>query len=310
MREVAIQAKGIGFSGDFVRPESMARLSRVTVQALRDAVRLKTVRTSRLRGRPFRFLSRIWDIEQGPWGAMGDGSTLLRFRAPSLGESAAELFEQGVLFEEDRLDEDWTAFDLLGQVVESVQLGSALDLRLDYGMLASLASFGPMADEGLEVAFGFQALSGGRAVINSGLAHRAGEALSSTAPRRMVRIVGHLDMLRLSDHVFQLILGDGGRLRGAWTGVGSPLRALLGDDVLIEGLASFRPDGTMMAIEGLAARRAESADEPFRSPPRAPKSHFEVQTAAREPGDWERFVGQWPGEESIEELNALLEEIS
>lgn len=310
-KETAIKVKGDGFGGRYVKPSAQAAFVKRTEGAIRAATRFKTIRFSSVKGRPEKFLSQAWDIEQAPWTATEAGDTLLVFRAPTLGEAAPELFQQGVLFEDVMLQEDWTVFDLLGQVLSDVGSSEQAATRLDYGMLWRLQQYQSDIRKGLESAtFTYRGGSDGTARIDEPMVHRATDLLGSTPGPRRVRLVGKLDMLKLSDSLFQLQMADGKSVRGIWDLSRMDLKPLIGEDVLIEGTATFRASGQIAGVQAEAARRATEADQAFRVTPENRASELLIRTAQREAGAFARIVGEWPGDESQEEIDEFLRQIS
>jgi hypothetical protein len=126
-------------------------------------------------------------------------------------------------------------------------------------------------------------------------------------------IAGKLDMIRDSDHVFEMILEEQTKVRGVWTGGEmTRLSELFGQEVLVEGQAVFRVSGRLLRIEAEAIKPATPADEFFRKvpapalrPPRQ-RSFLEPQTAG---GGAAAVHGRWPGNESEEEILAALKEM-
>lgn len=310
-QEIPIRVRGKGFNGRTVKPEAQASFVRRTQVALRDAVRFKTVRTTRLKGRPFEFLSRTWDIEQAPWQETDGGDTLLVFQVPKLKDSAPRLFEQETLFEEDRLQPDWTAFDLLGQVITAVQDQTAKEMAVDYGMLSSLEAYNSDLKKGLELAsFDFEDSALHTAIINDHLTEKAQEVLEFTPTPRLIRIVGKLDMLRMSDHLFQLITGGNAKVRGIWTPDRISLKDFFGEEVYIEGKASYRPNGGLASIEASAVRRATEEDDQFRQLPKVASAQIRLDISDRSDNGFGHIIGKWPGDESDDDIRAWLQELS
>ena len=82
-------------------------------------------------------------------------------------------------------------------------------------------------------------------------------------PDQHVRVAGKLDVLRLSDRMFTLILASGARVRGVVAGHGVDLSALgelWGQDVVVTGVAKFRPSGSVLRIEAERIERANDRD--------------------------------------------------
>ena len=312
MIETPVRVAGDAFHGRYVNPSAQAEFVNRTLHAARDAARFRTCRSSRLRGRPFRFLQAIWDIQQAPWVETDAGDTLLIFRANTLEAAAPTLFEQESLFEEDRLQRNWTVFDLLGQILQEVQNSQAQDIHLDYGMLDSVQSFSHSFHHGLDLArFDFR--THGRteaAVIDAPLVLKAGEALHDTPASRRIRIAGVLDMLRMSNRLFQIVLDDGAKVRGVWMHDTTEVRSFLGERVLMEGEATFRANGEIVAIQADAARTATGADAAFSRKPIISSVEARRKLTQRGGGAFRPIVGQWPGDETDQEITDYLAAVS
>lgn len=294
-----------------MKPAAQSSFVRRTLVAARAATRLKTVRVSTATGRPFKFLSAIWDLEQAPWREADHGETLLVFRTPTLGEAAPKLFQQGVLFDEDKVEEDWTVFDLLGQVLSDVQSSDPGELRADYGMLKCVGEFKASLKNGLDHAsFDFAGIKSGKAQIDQPLVDRANDALRRTPLPRRIRVAGRLDMLKMSASLFQVLLEDGTRIRGLWNIDKTDLRPWLGKDVLMEGTGSFRANGEVVGIIAEAVRAAKQTDRAFRKAPRGSADTVLLTTIHPGKGTFSKIVGAWPGDETDEEINEFLREIS
>ena len=312
MIEIPVRVAGDAFHGRYVNPSAHAELVNRTLHAARDAVRFRTFHSSRLQGRPFRFLQAIWNVDQAPWVETDAGDTLLVFRANTLETAASTLFEQESLFEEDRLQKDWTVFDLLGQVLQEVQNRNSQDIRLGYGMLDSVQSFSHSVQHGLDAAtFDFRV--DGRthaAVIDAPLVRKAGDVLHETPEPRRIRISGVLDMLRMSNRLFQLVLEDGARVRGVWMHDTSEVRSLLGGRVLMEGEATFRANGEIVAIQADIARTATKADAAFSRKPIITSVDARRKLTQRTNGAFLQIVGKWPGDETDQEITEYISAVS
>jgi len=92
------------------------------------------------------------------------------------------------------------------------------------------------------------------------------------------------------------------------------LRSLWGHDVVVTGKAVFRPSGKLLRIEAERIVVATDEDlelwsddvEPF-------EGELDRKALNRSQGPLtgiNALIGQWPGEESDEEMEAILEEIS
>jgi hypothetical protein len=122
-------------------------------------------------------------------------------------------------------------------------------------------------------------------------------------------------MIRVSDRIFELLLTDGQKARAVWAEQTIvPLGEYLGREVVIEGQAVFRPSGTLLRIDAEAIAAAARRDEFFSRLPHAsglPRKQLETAAGIR-PGKsgFAAIYGQWPGDESDEEILTALEELS
>jgi hypothetical protein len=84
------------------------------------------------------------------------------------------------------------------------------------------------------------------------------------------------------------------------------LQELFGKEVVVSGIARFRPSGKLLLIEIEYLAKAESSDGIFSSIPRG-RTAAPLQMLVTQPGRGSAsFFGSWPGEETDEELLASL----
>lgn len=131
------------------------------------------------------------------------------------------------------------------------------------------------------------------------------------APTR-ARLCGTLDMIRASDGAFELLLDSGERAHGLWMPAdGNVLSRFWSKRVLLEGTAHFKPSSVFLRLEADVIRQAEDSDALFAvlpaaigtTPPRLYVPARHAKLAVRD-----AWVGQWPGEETEEQLLAALRE--
>jgi hypothetical protein len=142
---------------------------------------------------------------------------------------------------------------------------------------------------------------------------RVSVALES-ASRQRVRIAGTLEELVPEERLFSLILGEGETLRcGISSNVpAETLKTLLGRPVLISGTAFFSRSGSLVRIEADHVQPAQGNVSFWSRLPRQVLGGIDRRAVpeSRESSGLSAIVGQWPGDESDEEILALLEEIS
>ncbi len=316
MNEHHIDLTGPACFGRFARPEAVGRVLSCIAPMARESVRMSVLHSSRIAGRPWRELTAAWDIRYGGQTKSPDGGTRLVFTAPSLIHAAPMLFEQHLLFADGPSADD-TAFDLMGDMLGDVGQMKRESARFDADLLSTLLRFGAAVKRGVQ-----SILLGGHRLdhtmpppIDRRLIAAASELVEETPKPQRVRITGRLDMVRVSDRAFELLLEDGQHVRAVWAQPSvAHLGEYLGRPVVVEGQAVFRPSGSVLRIDAEAIAQTQEVDAFFSRLPEAKLSMrraMEQSTAPRKGASaFAAIYGQWPGEESEEQLVAALEEIS
>ena len=311
-----IDLAGPGCHGKLVRPGAVGTVLRCVEPVARDTVRMSALHCSRMVGRPWKELSKAWDIRYAGHTRSPQGGTRLVFAAPSLQEAAPGLFEQGMLFEDGPKPQD-TAFDLIAEVLRDVSARRAESTRFDAHLLGTLTRFGVALRRGIQS----MTLGGDRLTMNppplidKDLTASAAMLVRETPKPKRVRISGKLDMIRASDRAFELILNDGERLRALWVeSTVAPLHECFGRPVLVEGMAVFRASGTVLRVDAEAIAPLDEVQSFFSKMPE-PVISFRKQlersaAPTRGQSGFAAIYGKWPGDETEKEMLAALEEIS
>jgi len=135
-----------------------------------------------------------------------------------------------------------------------------------------------------------------------------------TPPSRRVRVAGKLDSLRHSDRQFTLHMADGSRVIGVAKEIKDRrLSALWGQPVVISGLAVYHSSGALLWIGADHIAPATDADlEVWSHVPEPLGVDIDMQALQKPQGPHSginAFFGLWPGDESDEEWNAMIEEL-
>ena len=277
--------------------------------AARAAVAMAFRNQSRVKGKAPDWLRRASDIRFSAFG--GNGETTLVFEAPHLREAASDLYKQGELFP-TRPDGADTALDLLTDVLADVAAGEADSVRFDDPLLRKIARFRRVFDGPFdELQVSSRRERPGR--ISPPVISSAEQLSARTPPPRRVRIVGTLDTISQSQ-TFALRMDDGEMVRGVLQdGAISDIVPHFGKRVLVFGTAHFRPSGNLLRIDADEFRPATEKDNFFAKVPkplglRAPKpSSADRERMAK---SLRAVMGQWPGDETDEEVEAALKELS
>jgi hypothetical protein len=124
------------------------------------------------------------------------------------------------------------------------------------------------------------------------------------APRAFV-ISGKLDSIRHTDRRFWLELPDGQRIPGRVDEElvsAESLRDLWGHKATIKGVLHFRPSGRVQLLEAQTLAPAESGDDIFAVSPRLEETPLLFETHRIGESAIAQVRGQWPGDESIQDL--------
>lgn len=255
-------------------------------------------------------LHRAADVHYLGHSAGEDDSTILRFEVPQFGSVAEELFAQGQLWETGPKPEQ-TAFDLLAASLHDVRLMSQDSERFDHAMLHQFAGYRRLFKGGLKSIVLPDAKTPEPEAIDALLSASAGELYRATPPARRVRLCGRLDSLGVSRRVLGLVLEDDTTATAVWAMDGIVnLANFIDRQVVIEGLAEFRPSGSLLRVDADAIRLAASGDAAFSVLP-LPERQQSYQQAASviRPGHkpYAEIYGLIPADESDEEFTAAVE---
>jgi hypothetical protein len=247
----------------------------------------------------------------------GEGFTRLHFEAPRLGEAAEEPYKQGELFETRPAPSD-TAFDLIGDVVGDILRSERNSWRFDARLLTRVERFGRAPSPWGVDSIG---LHGDRLPVKSPLAidaqvRQLARSLRTIIPHPVrARVAGKLDMIRASDGSFGMLLESGETVYGVLTDDSTRvLREMWNSPVVVEGQATFRPSGSLLCLEAEGMAAATEADRFFCKVPK-PRAigvaPLRVRTKRQQtPATGASAIfGQWPGDETEEDLLAALKEL-
>lgn len=295
------------------RPELIAPVLGRVRETLLDSVRMGFLHSSHARGRVPVCLQRAAEVRfLGHAGGKGD-STLLRFEVPEFGSVAAELFEQGQLWNSGPKPEQ-TAFELLAESLRDVRKQAKNSDRFDHALLRRFASYRHLLKRGLNSIALPDANITEQESIDEPLSAAAENLVRDTPPARRVRLSGRLDLLGVSKRLMGLFLEDGASITAVWAAEGFvDLASFLDKQVVIEGLAEFRPSGALLRVDADAIRDAGAGDASFSTLPLPEvRRNYQKAVATVRPGQkpYASIFGLIPGEESDEEFVAAVAELS
>jgi hypothetical protein len=244
--------------------------------------------------------------------ALYEGSTVLIVEAPSLAEAVPERFGQSDLFQ--TVDPTRSCLDLLEESVRDAVAGRLDSDAYDDGLIKTFEEFSRVLRHGVDAV----ELGDGTPVrIDGGSVEAFGRLRRAIPPEQHVRVAGKLDVLRHSDRMFTLILESGAHVRGVVAAENvdlSPLGELWGQEVVVTGVAKFRPSGSVLRIEAERIERADAQDLSLWST--EPRPVFDVldERALRQPqgprSGVNAIFGQLADAESDDDVIEALDQLS
>jgi len=132
-----------------------------------------------------------------------------------------------------------------------------------------------------------------------------------TPPPIKAMMNGTLDLMQYSKDLIQ-IETEQGRIRAILSGdlTFNEVKNFFGSKVTIEGIAHFKPSGKVSSIEVSKVREAVGGEERFSAQPIPITEQLDFVELRKEQEytgtKLDSIIGQWPGDESIEDLLALL----
>ncbi len=311
--ERTFELRGTEGLGAKPRPELIGPVLGKVHDTLLDVVRMGFLHSSRTRGRIPQSLQRAAEVRYLRHTAgTDDFATVLHFEVPEFGSVAGELFEQGQLWDTGPKPHQ-TAFDLLTESLKDVRQMAKNSARFDHALLRRFTSFRPLLRRGLNTILIPDDQSADPGSIDEPLSIAAESLFRETPPSRRVRLCGRLDLLGVSKRVLGLFLEDGSAVTAVWISEGFvDLAGFLDKQVVIEGLAEFRPSGTLLRVDADAIRNAGAGDAAFSKLPSSETQHYYPKEAVARPGQkpYASIFGFIPGEESDEVFSAAVEALS
>jgi hypothetical protein len=313
--ESATKRHTIRLTGDRARgaritASVLGDLTAVLLDATRGALRLRVEGRSTARGSLPAWLSGATDFEVVGIEA---GSTLLVVEAPTLIEAAPALFAQHSLFEP--IDSSDSAFGVMEQTLRAAVDGRSDSELFDQPLLSVFRRF----ERVLSAGFSSIELTNGKAgakrvIVDCGSVAAVDRLIRTTPEPQRTRVAGTLDTIRHSDRMFTLLVDDGKAVKGIADGFAAgQLANLFGQSVTVAGTAFFRPSGSLLRIDADSIDPAGPEAAVWARVP-APLFRDADVTTLRQPQGMRSgvnaIIGQWPGDETEEELAAALRELS
>jgi len=280
----------------------------VLVRGSSGAVRLRFEGKSGGPGRTPRWVGVAAQFE---FLGLREGSTVIELEAPAFGDVIENQLAQEEMF--DEVPRDASGLGLFRESLEDALAGTIDSDHFDPELLETIQGWSEVLSQGIkEIEFGNA--TGAVTRIAQPQLDTAKRLRRETPPPQRVRVTGWLDAIRHHDRMFTLKLEDGTTLRGIAEGVQpETLGALFGKKATVSAMAVFRPSGRVLRLE---ADHIEHGGEDFSlwSAEPQPLDQPLDERALRQPqgprSGLNAIIGQWPGDETDEEIFRALEDLS
>ncbi|HBL29905.1 MAG TPA: hypothetical protein DD490_23960 [Acidobacteria bacterium] len=291
--------------------EALRDLLDLVLEGCRKAVRLRAEGRSSAPGALPSWLAAATDFEVVGLRA---GSAVVDLEAAPLADLTKDRFRQNPpIFD---LDLSRTSLSIFAETFEQALRGEADSDFQDPGLLKTFADFSRILSTGIHrIALEDTAPEHPRRVeIQADRLATVESLWRKTPPTQSVRLAGRLDSLRQSDRHFTLVLTSGETLRGLAVGVEPrDLARSFGENVIVEGVAVFRPSGAVLRIDAEAVEPAPANLDIWSRMPVPLFGQLDRRTLYQPQGPRSgihAIIGRWPGEETDAEVFELLEQIS
>jgi len=299
--------------GRRVPSKALGRLLERLPDTVRQAVRMVVEGRSQARWKRPDWLRAASDIRF--LGQEGEDETILHFEAPSLGEAAPHLYEQQEFWPMKPAAED-SGFDVLADMFLDVAAQNEDSDRFDRPLLDQIYGLRHV----LNGTFQEMALTGRRhtaeqpVVVTPSVVEMARNLYTNTPLPQQVRLAGKLDMLRAGTQSFAVLLDDGQEVRGVlMEGDIEQLKLLLNRRVLVLGKAIYRPSSRLLRVDAEEVILASGQEGFFSTVPKPVRKHFDLRDTVGEQQHKmgiASIIGKWPGEETDEQIDQALKELS
>jgi len=268
--------------------------------------------SSRARGRVRAALKDAADVRFIGHEGSGSGITVLHFELPPFGSATAEFFQQPMLWE-DQPNPDDTAFELFGAALNDVAARKADSSRYDSPLLERIGRYRRMLKRGIDRVSLLDAALTKTARIDADVVDAASELAAVMPSVQRARVAGRLDLMGASQSVLKIEVRPGEVVTALWES-DEPIenyRELFNKDVVLEGVAVFRPSGTLLRIDADVIAPASTQEDFFRQVPHAAVGRDYQKVARLKPSERSAYMqlrGCMPPEldESDEDFEAAL----
>jgi hypothetical protein len=276
----------------------------VFVEGTQRAVRLRFLGRSTAPGHQPGWVKEAarFELEQARMGT----TALLHFESAPLAEVLPEQFQATTSSKAK------SALDLFEEGLEDALGGQVDSERFDEGLVQTFGKLSAVFEQGVDC---LRLLNGRELNVDPEGIQRVRQLERQIPEPRAVRVAGKVDAIRHSDRMFTLVLPSGVALRGLADRIDpGQLASLFGQVAMVSGQAVFRPSGAVLRIDAERIQPASTEDTALWGqvprPLQGPASLRPLRVHQGPQGGINAIFGQWPGEESEEDVRAALEQRS
>ena len=305
MSQTILHMTGRAARGVRVDAPMLRDLLDALVDAVQQSVRLRAEGRSRAAGPTPAWLDRAatFSVEIQP------GSTQLVLEAQTLGDLVPDKFAQVDMFQP--LDPRATCLDVFADALDDALAAKADSELYDDGLVETLARFGRVLDHDVD---SFEIRNGRARTFDRQSVDALRQLRRSMPADQRVRVAGKLDLLKHSSRIFALLMPTHD-LRGVVVADAdfTKLGQLLGQQVIVSGTAKFRPSGKVLRIDADQIVAAVGDTTPWEVAPQPLFSDLETRSLRVPQGATSgvaALFGQWPGDETDEDFENAVRDLS
>jgi hypothetical protein len=308
MKRHAIRLTGPGAAGPRVSLQTLRELADVVLTSAQQAVRLRAEGRGSVSGPLPAWLERASAVDLV---ALEAGSTQVILEAPTLAEAVPDRFAQGDFF--SALDPNETAIDVLEESLDDALAENATSERFDGALVKSFAAFGKLFRHGID---GLEFDGKSKIRVDAAGLNRLERLQQKIPADQRVMIVGKIEMLRHTGRMFTVRVEDGTELRGVVASdriSTEDLSRVWGHMARVSGWAKYRTSGDVLRIEADAIEAAEDGLSVLSRVPTSLLPALDLRSLHKAQGPRSgvsAVMGRWPGDETDDEVDELLTELS
>jgi len=309
-RKYQLKITGLVSPSGTISLKALQDVCDLLLEAAERGLRLAVEGTSVKRGRLPVWLSKSLDLKLV---GLNKGSTVLGIEAPLLGQTAEKHIRQQDFWYVVPKPDD-TALTLLAKSIHDTTAEDLESNSYDGGILDGLLQFKPFLKGSAEkVELRCVSRPAERFKLDEPELAKIKRLKARTPEPRAFVISGLFDVIEHNRQRFHLVLSNGESLPGTIDAENLDLehmRQFWGKKVTIKGIVYFRPSRKPRLIEAQVIKPMEEGEEVFETLPEEP-SQIEFLNSVRERAaarqGWLKEVwSKWPGDESINDLLAAL----